>query len=54
MKATEAKLLSYLQKSCQFIIPIYQRTYSTIKAARWPIPRNGGRQTRAIHSNSEP
>lgn len=28
MKATEAKLLSYLQKSCQFIIPIYQRTYS--------------------------
>ena len=32
MKATEAKLLSYLQKSCQFIIPIYQRTYSwTIK-----------------------
>lgn len=32
MKATEAKLLGYLQKSCQFIIPIYQRTYSwTIK-----------------------
>lgn len=28
MNATEAKLLSYLQKSCQFIIPIYQRTYS--------------------------
>jgi len=28
MKATEAKLLNYLQKSCQLIIPIYQRTYS--------------------------
>jgi uncharacterized protein with ParB-like and HNH nuclease domain/predicted transport protein len=28
MKATEAKLLSFIQKSPQFIIPIYQRTYS--------------------------
>lgn len=28
MKATEAKLLSFLQKSPQFVIPIYQRTYS--------------------------
>ena len=28
MKAVEAKLLSFLQKSPQFIIPIYQRTYS--------------------------
>jgi uncharacterized protein with ParB-like and HNH nuclease domain/predicted transport protein len=28
VKATEAKLLSFLQKSPQFIIPIYQRTYS--------------------------
>ena len=28
MKATEAKLLSFLQKSPPFIIPIYQRTYS--------------------------
>ncbi|MDI9549510.1 MAG: DUF262 domain-containing protein, partial [Chloroflexota bacterium] len=28
MKATEAKLLTFLQKSGQFIIPIYQRTYS--------------------------
>ncbi len=28
MKATEAKLLAFLQKSTQFIIPIYQRTYS--------------------------
>jgi uncharacterized protein with ParB-like and HNH nuclease domain/predicted transport protein len=28
VKATEAKLLNFLQKSSQFIIPIYQRTYS--------------------------
>ena len=28
MKATEAKLLNFLKKSPQFIIPIYQRTYS--------------------------
>ena len=28
MKATEANLLSFLRKSPQFIIPIYQRTYS--------------------------
>jgi len=28
MKATEAKLLEFLKKSSQFIIPIYQRTYS--------------------------
>ena len=28
MKATEAGLMSFLQKSTQFIIPIYQRTYS--------------------------
>ena len=28
MKAVEAKLLAFLQKSPQFVIPIYQRTYS--------------------------
>jgi len=28
VKATEAKLLNFLQKSGQFIIPIYQRSYS--------------------------
>src|SRR5580692_7020812 len=27
MKATEAKLLEFLKKSPQFVIPIYQRTY---------------------------
>ena len=31
MKATEAQLLSFLQQSHQFIIPIYQRTYSWTK-----------------------
>lgn len=28
MKATEAKMLEFLKKSPQFVIPIYQRTYS--------------------------
>ena len=28
MKATEAKLLDFLRKSPQFVIPIYQRSYS--------------------------
>jgi len=28
MKATEAKLLTFLKNAPQFIIPIYQRTYS--------------------------
>ena len=28
MKATEAKLLEFLKKSHQFVIPIYQRAYS--------------------------
>ncbi|MGC2660510.1 MAG: DUF262 and DUF1524 domain-containing protein [Bryobacteraceae bacterium] len=28
MKATEAKLLDFIRKSPQFVIPIYQRTYS--------------------------
>ena len=28
MKATEVKLLDFLKKSPQFVIPIYQRTYS--------------------------
>ena len=28
MKATEANFLGFLKKSPQFVIPIYQRTYS--------------------------
>ena len=32
MKATEANLLAFLRKSPQFIIPIYQRTYSWTEA----------------------
>jgi uncharacterized protein with ParB-like and HNH nuclease domain/predicted transport protein len=46
MKATEAKLLEFLKRSPQFVIPIYQRTYSwTGKECRqlWDdIMRAGG------------
>ncbi len=53
MKATEAKLLSFLQKSPQFIIPIYQRTYSwTSKQCQqlWDdILRAGSSDTIAVH-----
>src|SRR5580765_1160392 len=53
MKATEAKLLSFLQKSPQFIVPIYQRTYSwTDKQCRqlWDdILRAGSNDTVAVH-----
>lgn len=53
MKATEAKLLSFLQKSSQFVIPIYQRTYSwTDKQCRqlWDdILRAGSSDTIAVH-----
>lgn len=53
MKATEAKLLAFLQKSPQFVIPIYQRTYSwTDKQCRqlWDdILRAGSSDTIAVH-----
>ena len=53
MKATEAKLLSFLQKSPQFVIPIYQRTYSwTDKQCRqlWDdILRAGSSENIAVH-----
>ena len=53
MKATEAKLLSFLQKSPQFVIPIYQRTYSwTEKQCRqlWDdIVRAGSSDAIAVH-----
>ena len=52
MKATEAKLLGFLQKSPQFVIPIYQRTYSwTDKQCRqlWDdILRAGSSDTIAV------
>ena len=32
MKASEARLLDLLAKSSQFVIPIYQRTYSWTEA----------------------
>jgi len=53
MKATEAKLLAFLQKSPQFVIPIYQRTYSwTSKQCRqlWDdILRAGSSENIAVH-----
>jgi uncharacterized protein with ParB-like and HNH nuclease domain/predicted transport protein len=53
VKATEAKLMSFLQKSPQFIIPIYQRTYSwTDKQCRqlWDdILRAGTSDVIAVH-----
>jgi uncharacterized protein with ParB-like and HNH nuclease domain/predicted transport protein len=53
MKATEAKFLDFLKKSPQFLIPIYQRTYSwTEKECRqlWDdIVRTGGNDSVAAH-----
>src|SRR5438876_12113116 len=53
MKATEARLLDFLKKSPQFVIPIYQRTYSwTEKECRqlWDdIVRTGGNEAISVH-----
>lgn len=53
MKATEAKFLDFLKRSPQFIIPIYQRTYSwTEKECRqlWDdIVRSGGNENISVH-----
>ena len=53
MKATEAKLLDFLRKSPQFVIPIYQRTYSwTEKECRqlWDdICRTGSSDNVSVH-----
>lgn len=53
MKATEAKLLAFLKKSPQFVIPIYQRTYSwTEKECRqlWDdIIRTGKDDAISVH-----
>lgn len=53
MKATEAKLLTFLEKAPQFIIPIYQRTYSwTEKQCRqlWnDILRAGSSDAVTVH-----
>jgi uncharacterized protein with ParB-like and HNH nuclease domain len=53
MKATEAKLLEFLKKSPQFVIPIYQRTYSwTERECRqlWnDILRTGGKDDVSAH-----
>ena len=53
MKATEAKFLDFLKKSPQFVIPIYQRTYSwTEKECRqlWDdIVRSGTNDKIGVH-----
>lgn len=53
MKATEAKLLAFLKKSPQFVIPIYQRTYSwTDKECKqlWDdIIRSGNNDAISVH-----
>src|SRR5215213_291086 len=53
MKATEARLLDFLKKSPQFVIPIYQRTYSwTEKECRqlWDdIVRAGSNDAVSVH-----
>ncbi len=53
MKATEATLLAFLKKSPQFVIPIYQRTYSwTEKECRqlWDdIVRAGSNDSITVH-----
>lgn len=49
MKATEAKLLEFLKKSPQFLIPIYQRAYSwTERECRqlWDDVMNAGRNNK--------
>lgn len=49
MKATEAKLIEFLKKSPQFVIPIYQRTYSwTEKECRqlWDDVLRTGKDTK--------
>lgn len=53
MKATEAKFLDFIKKSPQFVIPIYQRTYSwTERECRqlWEdILRTGGNDAVSAH-----
>src|SRR6266700_885153 len=53
MKATEAKLLDLIRKSPQFVIPIYQRTYSwTEKECRqlWnDVVRSGNDEKINVH-----
>jgi uncharacterized protein with ParB-like and HNH nuclease domain len=53
MKATEANLLAFIKRSPQFVIPIYQRTYSwTDKECRqlWEdILRTGANKNISAH-----
>ncbi len=53
MKATEAKLLAFLKKSPQFVIPIYQRTYSwTEKRVPAAVGRHPARRAQRRRSRS--
>lgn len=53
MKATEATLLAFLKKSPQFVIPIYQRTYSWMEKEceqLWDdIVRSGSDELLSVH-----
>src|SRR4051812_8995773 len=53
MKATEARLLDFLKRSPQFVIPIYQRTYSWMESEcrqLWDdILRTGSNDAIAAH-----
>ncbi|ASK88359.1 DUF262 domain-containing protein [Sphingorhabdus sp. SMR4y] len=56
MKATEASLLAFLKKSPQFVIPIYQRTYSwTEKECRqlWSDIIRAGSSLELPHSSRD-
>ena len=55
MKATEAKLLDFLKRSPQFVIPVYQRTYSwTERECRqlWVDILRTGTTIRLLHTSS--
>ncbi len=56
MKATETKLLDFLKKSPQFVIPIYQRTYSWTESPCQRLWENvllmDGNEASSAHFNS--
>jgi uncharacterized protein with ParB-like and HNH nuclease domain len=49
MKATEANLLDFLKKSPQFVIPIYQRTYSRTEPQRRKLWNDYLRAVEGLH-----
>jgi uncharacterized protein with ParB-like and HNH nuclease domain len=57
MKATEAKLLEFLKKAAQFVIPIYQRTYSWGEREcqqLWDDIIRAGKMTMCLPTSSDP